>query len=70
MDDIGFGIKRPAVIDFKIGRKTYDPEETIEKIDRQKKKYPAVERIGFQLIGMRVSGGGQAQDALNRGGHL
>lgn len=54
MDDIGYRIKNPAVIDFKIGRITHDPEATVEKIDRQKKKYPAVERIGFQLIGMRV----------------
>lgn len=54
MDDLAWGIKYPAVIDFKIGRRTYDPEATIEKIERQKLKYPPVERIGFQLLGMRV----------------
>lgn len=54
MDDLAWGIKHPAVIDFKIGRRTYDPEATIEKIERQKLKYPPVEKIGFQLLGMRV----------------
>jgi 1D-myo-inositol-tetrakisphosphate 5-kinase/inositol-polyphosphate multikinase len=54
MDDIANGIKHPVVIDFKIGKITHDPEATIEKITRQKLKYPPVEKIGFQLIGMRV----------------
>ena len=54
MDDVAYGIKYPAVIDFKIGKITHDPEATVEKIVRQKSKYPPVERIGFQLLGMRV----------------
>ncbi|CAF0933666.1 unnamed protein product [Brachionus calyciflorus] len=54
MDDMAYGFKLPAVIDYKIGRVTYDPEASQEKIARQLKKYPPVERIGFQLIGMRV----------------
>ena len=55
MDDVAYGIKYPAVIDFKIGKITHDPEATVEKIVRQKSKYPPVERIGFQLLGMRVN---------------
>lgn len=54
MDDLAYGIKFPAVIDFKMGRITFDPEASAEKIERQKLKYPPVEKIGFQLIGMRV----------------
>ena len=54
MDDLAYGIKHPAIIDFKIGKQTYDPEATDEKIKRQKLKYPPVEKIGFQLLGMRV----------------
>jgi len=54
MDDLAYGLKHPAVIDFKIGRQTHDPEASIEKINRQKLKYPPCEKIGFQLIGMRV----------------
>lgn len=55
MDDLAYGIKYPAIIDFKIGKQTYDPEASIEKIKRQKLKYPPVEKIGFQLLGMRVN---------------
>ena len=55
MDDLAYGIKYPAVIDFKIGRQTHDPEASTEKITRQKLKYPPCEKIGFQLLGMRVS---------------
>lgn len=54
MDDLAYGIKYPAVLDSKIGKVTYDPEASIEKIERQKLKYPDVEEVGFQLIGMRV----------------
>jgi inositol-polyphosphate multikinase len=55
MDDLAYGIKYPAVIDFKIGRVTHDPEASVDKINRQKLKYPPCEKIGFQLLGMRVS---------------
>lgn len=48
MDDIAYGLKYPAVIDFKMGRITYDPEATVEKITRQKLKY--VTYILFILI--------------------
>jgi len=54
MDDLAYGLKYPAVIDFKIGRQTHDPEASTEKITRQKLKYPPCEKIGFQLLGMRV----------------
>ncbi len=54
MDDVAYGINYPAVIDFKIGKITHDPEASEAKILRQKSKYPPVEKIGFQLLGMRV----------------
>jgi 1D-myo-inositol-tetrakisphosphate 5-kinase/inositol-polyphosphate multikinase len=54
MRDIAYQIEKPSVIDYKIGRITYDPEASAEKISRQKLKYPPVENIGFQLMGMRV----------------
>lgn len=54
MDDLAYGIKYPAVLDSKIGKVTHDPEASIEKIERQKLKYPDAEEVGFQLIGMRV----------------
>jgi inositol-polyphosphate multikinase len=54
MEDMASEMKHPVVIDIKIGRITYDPEASIEKITRQKLKYPPVEKIGFQLVGLRV----------------
>lgn len=54
MNDLAYGIEKPSVIDFKMGRITYDPEASEEKILRQKLKYPPAENIGFQLMGMRV----------------
>ncbi len=55
MQDLAFGLKYPVVIDFKIGRQTHDPEASIDKITRNKLKYPPCESIGFQLMGMRVN---------------
>ena len=54
MHDLAFGIEKPSVIDLKIGKITYDPEANADKIARQLLKYPPAEKIGFQLMGMRV----------------
>jgi 1D-myo-inositol-tetrakisphosphate 5-kinase/inositol-polyphosphate multikinase len=54
MDDIAYGIKQPAVIDFKIGKITHDPEASIEKRSKDMAKYPDSEITGFQIVGMRV----------------
>ena len=54
MDDLTIGLKNPAVIDFKIGKITYDPEATPEKIVLERGKRHT-ERMGFQILGMRVS---------------
>ena len=54
MENLATGIENPSVVDFKMGRITYDPDASAEKISRQKMKYPPVENIGFQLLGMRV----------------
>jgi hypothetical protein len=50
MDDITYGIEMPSVIDFKMGRITYDPEASEEKISRQLKKYPPAERTGYSGV--------------------
>ena len=55
MDDLGFGLKYPATIDFKIGSRTFDPEATPEKIAKETSKYLHLEKTGFQLLAMRVS---------------
>jgi hypothetical protein len=54
MEDKAYGFRYPAVIDFKLGKVTHDPIATPEKIFHHKTRYPPVERLGFQLLGMRV----------------
>ena len=54
MENLATGIENSSVIDFKMSRITYDPNASAEKISLQKMKYPPVETIGFQLLGMRV----------------
>ena len=54
MDDVAFRFKHPAVVDLKLGRVTHDPEASPDKIYRHRSRYPPAERLGFQLIGMRV----------------
>ena len=46
-------MKYPAVIDLKLGQRTFDPEANEKTISRHKIKYPHV-NIGFQIEGMRV----------------
>lgn len=41
-------------MDVKIGRKSYDPFASSEKIQQQVSKYPLMEEIGFLVLGMRV----------------
>lgn len=54
MDDIAYGFKNPSVADFKLGRITHDPFASPEKQHRHRSRYPPAEKLGFQLIGMRV----------------
>jgi 1D-myo-inositol-tetrakisphosphate 5-kinase/inositol-polyphosphate multikinase len=54
MDDAAYGFSYPAVADFKLGRVTHDPEASPDKIHHHRSRYPPAERLGFQLIGMRV----------------
>ncbi len=50
--------RKPCIIDVKVGRRVWDDFAQQDKIDREKKKYPQQEIIGFRIIGMRVSGRG------------
>ena len=45
---------KPCIMDVKIGRKSYDPFASSEKIQQQVSKYPLMEDIGFLVLGMRV----------------
>ena len=56
LEDITCGFEKPCIIDIKIGKRVWDDHALQDKIDREKKKYPCQEVIGFRIVGMRVSG--------------
>ena len=54
LEDITHRFQQPCIMDVKLGRRVWDDFAEQDKIDREKKKYPAQEIIGFRIIGMRV----------------
>lgn len=54
LQDITNGFRKPCLLDIKMGRRTYDEEATPEKIEKEKKKYPPQEIIGFRFSGMKT----------------
>lgn len=54
LEDITCGFEKPCIIDIKIGKRVWDDLALQDKIDREKKKYPCQEVIGFRIVGMRV----------------
>ena len=54
--DLTAGFRRPCIADVKIGRRSYDPEATPDKITKELHKYPPQQTLCFQLKGMRVRG--------------
>jgi len=50
--------QRPCIMDVKVGRRVWDDYADSNKIDKEKRKYPLQEVIGFRVTGMRVSGWG------------
>ena len=59
LEDIVSRFRKPCIMDVKVGRRVWDDFAEQDKIDREKRKYPPQEIIGFRIIGMRVSGGGR-----------
>ena len=47
-------MKHPCVLDIKMGRKTYDPYASKEKIAMETAKFPPAKNIGYQISGMLV----------------
>ena len=56
LEDITHKFQKPCIMDIKIGRRVWDDFAEKDKIEREKKKYPPQEIIGFRIIGMRVGG--------------
>ncbi|KAB0358491.1 hypothetical protein FD754_002647 [Muntiacus muntjak] len=54
LEDVTHKFNKPCIMDVKIGRKSYDPFASSEKIQQQVSKYPLMEEIGFLVFGMRV----------------
>ena len=55
LEDITHQFKQPAIMDVKIGKRVWDDYAEQDKVERERKKYPDQEVIGFRIIGMRVS---------------
>ena len=56
LEDVASRFKKPCILDVKVGRRVWDDFAERDKIEREKKKYPPQEILGFRIIGMRVSG--------------
>lgn len=52
--DVNQHYRKPCVIDIKMGQQTFEPTATKEKKDRERKKYPYQEEIGFRITGFKV----------------
>lgn len=47
-------MRQPCVLDIKMGRKTYDPFASKEKIAMETAKFPPAKNLGYQISGMLV----------------
>ncbi|CAJ0576831.1 unnamed protein product, partial [Mesorhabditis spiculigera] len=54
LDDLTFGYTRPAIMDIKMGRVTYDPDASEKKIKSETEKYPPQRSLGFRILGYRL----------------
>lgn len=55
LGDITHGMAEPCVIDVKIGKRTWDPQATSDKISAEEQKYAACKQnLGFCIPGFQV----------------
>uniref|UniRef100_A0A8C4QHA8 Kinase n=1 Tax=Eptatretus burgeri TaxID=7764 RepID=A0A8C4QHA8_EPTBU len=54
LEDVTRHFSMPCILDVKIGRCTYDPFASPEKVLYERRKYPNMEHVGFIILGMRV----------------
>ena len=55
LEDVTGRFQNPSVMDIKIGPITFDCEADDAKRDRELKKFPALSKVGFQILGIKVS---------------
>jgi hypothetical protein len=54
LEDLTLGYEMPNLIDIKMGRHTYEPTATKDKVNRELVKYPFQVEIGFRITGFKV----------------
>ena len=54
IEDLSKGMFKPCVMDIKMGRQTYEPAATCEKIEREQAKYTFQNDVGFRIAGLKV----------------
>lgn len=54
LSDVTMHLKKPCVLDLKIGQRTYEPDASLEKQESQHNKYPEQQIHGFRIVGMNV----------------
>ncbi|GMR60476.1 hypothetical protein PMAYCL1PPCAC_30671 [Pristionchus mayeri] len=57
MEDISEYFVLPAVIDIKVGQRTFGPDANEEKRRKEMEKYPQQEEIGFRILGYKIESG-------------
>ncbi|XP_022654234.1 inositol polyphosphate multikinase-like [Varroa jacobsoni] len=54
IEDLVHGFELPCIADIKIGRVTYGPDATPEKIEKHESKFPPQRDIGYRILAMRI----------------
>lgn len=54
LEDVTKHFDKPCITDLKIGKQTYNPLADLDKITKERSKYPRLSEVGFQLLGMRI----------------
>ncbi|ESO84251.1 hypothetical protein LOTGIDRAFT_184350 [Lottia gigantea] len=54
LENITWKMKQACVMDIKIGAITWDPDAPADKIERERKKFPPSQEIGFRLAGFMI----------------
>ena len=54
LHDVTSSFRRPCVMDIKMGTQTYEPDSSLEKQDKERRKYGVHQTtFGFRMVGMR-----------------
>jgi 1D-myo-inositol-tetrakisphosphate 5-kinase/inositol-polyphosphate multikinase len=54
LEDISKNYRVPCMMDIKMGRETFEPTASLDKMIREKIKYKYQEKIGFRICGFKV----------------